>query len=165
MMTNRIRNTIMSLALSTALLTAGVSAFADYKAPVSAKAVPACQKQSRPAGPPPSMMDRMQQALQLDQHQVDQIKTIKSAARSTAKPIKRDLERNRFEFKQAITADNYNQKHIDKYSQAQGDDIGQLMSLNASTMNKIKSVLNDDQKAKFSRMVKQFKGKNKKRIK
>ena len=164
-MTNRIRNTIMPLALSAALLTAGVSAFADYKAPVSTKAVPACQKQSRPAGPSPSMMDRMQQALQLDQKQVDQIKTIKSEARSTAKPIKRDLERNRFEFKQAITADDYDQKQIDKYSRAQGDDIGQLMSLKASTMNKIKSVLNDDQKAKFSRMVKQFKGKNTKRMK
>lgn len=164
-MNNKIRNTIMPLALSAALLTAGVSAFADYKAPVSGKAVSACQKKSRPAGPPPSMMDRMQQALQLDQKQVDQIRTIKSAALSTAKPIKRDLKRNRFEFKQAITADNYDQKQVDKYSHAQGDDIGQLMSLKASTMNKIKSVLNDDQKAKFSRMVKQFKGKNKKRIK
>ena len=166
-MNNKIRNAIMPLALSGAFLAANVSsAFADSQGPVLAQAVPAaaCQKQGRPAGPPPSMMDRMQQALNLDQKQVDEIKTIKIQARSKAKPIMRDLERNRFEFKQATTADNYDQKQIDKFTQAQGDDIGQLMSLKAKTVNMIKSVLTDDQKVKFSRMAKKFKGKNKMRI-
>ena len=75
------------------------------------------------------------------------IQSIIENARHEAKPARRDLQKTKFDFRQAITADHYEQKTIDQLAKRQGDDLTQLLRIQGKTQQAIKSVLNDQQRA------------------
>ncbi len=115
-------------------------------AKLSAKAKP------KPEGP----LEKLSHQLQLTDQQQAEVKKIMAASKKDGKPIIRDLEKNQFLFKQALTADKYSQTTIDKLAQAQGDGLAKLMSLDAKTSNEIKSILKGDQIMRFERMQYKF---------
>ncbi|MAR83451.1 MAG: hypothetical protein CMF55_01490 [Legionellales bacterium] len=90
--------------------------------------------------------------LNLSPEQQSNIQSVIDNAQHEAKPLRRDLQKSKFEFKQAITADHYEQKTIDELAKRQGDDITQLLRLKGKTQQAIKNVLNDQQRSTLERM-------------
>ena len=90
--------------------------------------------------------------LNLSPEQQSHIQSIIENARHEAKPARRDLQKTKFDFRQAITADHYEQKTIDQLAKRQGDDLTQLLRIQGKTQQAIKSVLNDQQRATLERM-------------
>ena len=90
--------------------------------------------------------------LNLSPEQQSHIRSIIDNAQHEAKPFRRDLQKSKFEFKQAITADIYEQKTINELAKRQGDDITQLLRLKGKTQQAIKNVLNDQQRSTLERM-------------
>ncbi len=90
--------------------------------------------------------------LNLTTEQQQKVQAIVQNARHEAKPLKRDLQKSHFDYKQAITADHYQQETINHLAKQQGEDITQLLSLKGKTQNAIKNILNDDQRLMFEKM-------------
>ena len=90
--------------------------------------------------------------LNLSPEQRSNIQSIIDNAQHEAKPLRRDLQKSKFEFNQAITADIYEQKTINELAKRQGDDITQLLRLKGKTQQAIKNVLNDQQRSTLERM-------------
>ncbi len=90
--------------------------------------------------------------LNLNPKQQSNIQSIIDNAQHEAKPLRRDLQKSKFDFRQAITADHYEQKTIDELAKRQGDDITQLLRLKGKTQQAIKNVLNDQQRSTLERM-------------
>ena len=154
---------LVPMILSGAVLIGTSSVYAQPQFNDSGKPTPQCARANADRGAKQGPLEKMTTQLQLNDKQQSQVKAIMKESRGEAKPVVRDLQKARFDFKQAVTADNYDQKMIDQLAQAQANDMAKLMSLKAKTSNEIKSVLNDDQQIKFERMQQKMQHKMKKK--
>ena len=143
------KKNILPIVLAGTLGLTASSAFAHNTNGDPAKHKP-CQTLKKQ--PDSASKTRYLKKLNLSSEQQSNIQSIIDNAQHEAKPLRRDLQKSKFDFKQAITADHYEQKTIDELAKRQGDDITQLLRLKGKTQQAIKNVLNDQQRSTLERM-------------